>query len=247
MIRAGRCASSRTGDAAGAATGYQRPDGGDRPRIDQRPAAGDQPGRGVRAAAGTGGGTDAARLRRRRALPRACSSACWASARSTAPARPSGTRPSRPCSTSSPASLALGFAVGVQRGGLDRRRGRPPGRRIVRARGATAAPSLATAATAGVATHVPGLIYLVALNAIAAEDPGPAEALAQVAIYNVLWFAIPLGALALVLRSPATATASARSPDRLGPAPPGPAARRAVRRARRLSGDQGRARITRSG
>ena len=68
-------------------------------------------------------------------------------------------------------------------------------------------PSLATAATAGVATHLPGLIYLVALNAIAARNPGPATALAQVAIYNVLWFAIPLGALALVLRSPATATA----------------------------------------
>jgi hypothetical protein len=68
-------------------------------------------------------------------------------------------------------------------------------------------PSAATAATAGVATHVPGLIYLVALNAIAAEDPSPAAAFTQVAIYNLLWFVIPLGALALVLRSPATATA----------------------------------------
>ena len=68
-------------------------------------------------------------------------------------------------------------------------------------------PSLATAATAGIATHVPGLIYLVALNTIAADNPRPAAAFAQVALYNLLWFAIPLGALVLVLRSPATATA----------------------------------------
>ena len=33
------------------------------------------------------------------------------------------------------------------------------------------------------------------------------EASAQVALYNLLWFAIPLGALVLVLRSPATAAA----------------------------------------
>jgi hypothetical protein len=102
---------------------------------------------------------------------------------------------------------ALGFAVGVQRGGLDRRRGRSPGRATSALAVRLQRPSVATAATAGVATHVPGLIYLVALNAIAASDPGPAAALAQVALYNLLWFAIPLGALALVLRSPATATA----------------------------------------
>lgn len=102
---------------------------------------------------------------------------------------------------------ALGFAVGVQRGGLDRRPGRAPGRATSALAVRLERPSVATAATAGVATHVPGLIYLVVLNAIAARDPGPAVALAQVAIYNLLWFAIPLGALALVLRSPATATA----------------------------------------
>ena len=67
--------------------------------------------------------------------------------------------------------------------------------------------ALGFAAGAGVVTHVPGLIYLVVLNSIASSNPGLVEASAQVALYNLLWFAIPLGALVLVLRSPATATA----------------------------------------
>ena len=102
---------------------------------------------------------------------------------------------------------ALGFAAGVRRGGLDRRRERNSGRAPSAIAARLREPSVATAATAGVATHVPGLIYLVALNAIAAGRPRPAEAITLVAIYNLLWFAIPLGALVLVLRSPATATA----------------------------------------
>ncbi len=105
---------------------------------------------------------------------------------------------------------ALSFAAGVQRGGLDRRRERTAGRGPGKATAAITArlsnPSVVTAATAGVATHIPGLIYLVVLNAIAAGNPGPVSALTQVVIYNLLWFAIPLGALVLVLRSPATAT-----------------------------------------
>jgi hypothetical protein len=104
---------------------------------------------------------------------------------------------------------ALGFAAGVQRGALDRRRGR--GRSNGRRTSAIAArlqrPSAKMAAGAGIATHVPGLIYLVVLNSIASSNPGLVAASAQVALYNLLWFAIPLGALVLVLRSPATATA----------------------------------------
>jgi hypothetical protein len=56
-----------------------------------------------------------------------------------------------------------------------------------------------------VATHVPGLIYIVALNAISAGDPGPAAITFQVALYNLLWFAVPIAALALAIRSPRTA------------------------------------------
>lgn len=102
---------------------------------------------------------------------------------------------------------AIGFAVGVQRGGFDRRRERPHGRATSAIAVRLRHPSLRAAAAAGVATHVPGLIYVVALNAIAAAGGGPAEALAMVALYNALWFALPIGALVLVHRSPATATA----------------------------------------
>ena len=66
-------------------------------------------------------------------------------------------------------------------------------------------PSVLTAAVAGVATHVPGLIYLVALNAIAAEEPGAELATVQVGIYNALWFALPVAALALAILRPGRA------------------------------------------
>lgn len=102
---------------------------------------------------------------------------------------------------------AIGFAAGVHRGGFERRHERPHGRAASALAVRLRHPSLGTAAAAGVATHVPGLIYLVALNSIAADNDGPAEAVAMVALYNVLWFALPISALALVHRSPATATA----------------------------------------
>jgi hypothetical protein len=67
-------------------------------------------------------------------------------------------------------------------------------------------PSLGTAALAGVATHIPGLIYLVALNVIAGDAPPAAKAVVEVVIYNALWFAVPIAALALALLRPGTAS-----------------------------------------
>ena len=67
---------------------------------------------------------------------------------------------------------ALAFAAGLQRGLGERirdRRAAAPTKGESRITHRLRDPSLATAAVAGVATHVPGLIYLVALNAIAAE------------------------------------------------------------------------------
>jgi hypothetical protein len=105
--------------------------------------------------------------------------------------------------------VALAFAFGYRRGLVSVRRREP---RDAPSTGATARlartlrnPSVATAAVAGVATHIPGLIYLVALNAIAAEQPQPAAAAAEVASYNALWFAIPLAALALAIMRPGRA------------------------------------------
>jgi hypothetical protein len=66
-------------------------------------------------------------------------------------------------------------------------------------------PTARTAALAGPATHIPGLFYLVALNLIVAHRGHPVEGLVQVLIYNVVWFAIPIAALATCIVRPATA------------------------------------------
>ena len=100
---------------------------------------------------------------------------------------------------------ALGFAAGVARGRLmqriqDRRPARNGDSRLTRR---LRAPSLVDAGVAGIATHVPGLIYLVALNAIAAEELGAGRALFQLSVYNLLWFVFPIAALGLALSNPA--------------------------------------------
>jgi hypothetical protein len=104
---------------------------------------------------------------------------------------------------------ALGFAFGYRSGRLSVRRPErhkePASRRNGRLARALRSPSIATAAAAGVATHIPGLIYIVALNAIAAEGPSPASATIQVLIYNALWFAVPIAALALAILRPGRA------------------------------------------
>ena len=83
-------------------------------------------------------------------------------------------------------------------------------RRWTRPRGSAGActnPSAGVAAAAGVATHLPGLIYLVALNAIASERPALVDAGLQVAIYDALWFLVPLASLVLVVVRPGAALA----------------------------------------
>jgi hypothetical protein len=108
-------------------------------------------------------------------------------------------------------AAALGFAAGLQRGWVQPTRRRSPspsatamssrlGRRLRN-------PSARIAAAAGVGTHAPGLIYLVALNAIASERPALVDAGLQVAIYDVLWFLVPLASLVLVMARPGAALA----------------------------------------
>ena len=104
---------------------------------------------------------------------------------------------------------ALAFAYGYRQGRVSVPRRAPRGDRSP---GTTARlarrlrdPSVRTAAVAGVATHIPGLIYLVALNAVAADTPPFATAAVEVAIYNLLWFAVPLAALALAVLRPGRA------------------------------------------
>ena len=61
------------------------------------------------------------------------------------------------------------------------------------------------AALAGPVTHIPGLFYLIALNVIAAHQPSIPDGLVEVLIYNVVWFALPIGALAICVIDPPAA------------------------------------------
>jgi hypothetical protein len=105
---------------------------------------------------------------------------------------------------------ALAFALGYREGRVSVPRRGPRGDRPTPAPAARLAqrlrdPSVATAAAAGVVTHIPGLIYLVALNGIAAGSPPAATAFVEVGLYNLLWFGVPLAALALAVLRPGRA------------------------------------------
>ncbi|HEY8533754.1 MAG TPA: GAP family protein [Micromonospora sp.] len=58
------------------------------------------------------------------------------------------------------------------------------------------------AAAAGVLTHLPGLVYLAALNAIAGTASGTADGVLQVLVYNGIWFSVAIVALVLSLYRP---------------------------------------------
>src|SRR5688500_14183540 len=53
------------------------------------------------------------------------------------------------------------------------------------------------AAAAGVLTHLPGLVYLAALKAIAAGAGGTASGVLQVVVYNGIWFSLAIVALVM--------------------------------------------------
>ena len=58
------------------------------------------------------------------------------------------------------------------------------------------------AAIAGPLTHIPGLFYLIALNVIVANDPRLPGGLLAVMIYDAVWFALPIAALATCIVNP---------------------------------------------
>jgi Sap, sulfolipid-1-addressing protein len=106
-------------------------------------------------------------------------------------------------------AAALGFGAGLQRGWVQPTRlssSGPPGPGTASRLGRRLRdPSARVAAAAGVGTHLPGLIYLAALNAIASERPGPVGVGLRVALYDALWFLVPLASLVLVLVRPGAA------------------------------------------
>ena len=60
--------------------------------------------------------------------------------------------------------------------------------------------SASRAAVAGVLTHLPGLFYIAALNAITNSTSSILNRIFQVAVYNAIWYALPVVALVLATR-----------------------------------------------
>jgi Sap, sulfolipid-1-addressing protein len=98
-------------------------------------------------------------------------------------------------------ACALGYAAGAWIGWLPRSRGAAAGQDgWMRRRLNDLSPT--GAAAAGVLTHLPGLVYLAALNAIVGTAGGTASGLLQVVIYNVIWFSLAIVALMLSVYRP---------------------------------------------
>ena len=103
-------------------------------------------------------------------------------------------------------AAAAGFAAGIATGRIETPSpGRSTAQGQSRVSRALRDPTLAVAAGAGVATHLPGLLYLLGLNAISETGPGLAVGAVDVLIFDAIWFAIPIAALAVALRRPAAA------------------------------------------
>ncbi len=104
-----------------------------------------------------------------------------------------------------------------------------PARTPSRLRRRLSQPTVSSAALAGVATHLPGVFYLGALAAIVASRPGLVGGLLQVGFYNLLWYAVPLAALASWTLRPGDDPRHRRTAHRLGPGPQEGPDRRGVR------------------
>jgi cytochrome bd-type quinol oxidase subunit 2 len=61
------------------------------------------------------------------------------------------------------------------------------------------------AAFAGPLTHIPGAFYLIALNVIVAHNPYIPGGVVAVAVYDAIWFAVPIAALLMCIVDPGMA------------------------------------------
>jgi hypothetical protein len=104
-----------------------------------------------------------------------------------------------------PISLGYAAVLLVERVSRPRREatGAPPGPRsdswLGRRLAHLSAPS---AALVGVLTHLPGVFYLAALGAIISSTSRDASRILQVVLYNAIWLAMPIAALAMATRRP---------------------------------------------
>ena len=104
-------------------------------------------------------------------------------------------------------AVSLGYAAGVLSGRVRQPAGDADGSNLAPDAGSWLGRRLADlsvprAAVAGVLTHLPGLFYIAALNAIANSTSSTAGQIFQVGVYNAFWFALPTAALVLATRRP---------------------------------------------
>jgi len=71
------------------------------------------------------------------------------------------------------------------------------------------------AAVIGVVTHLPGLVYLAALNAIVNAATTRLDAVAQVVAYNAIWYSVAIAALLVSVSHPAASTDLLNRTDKL--------------------------------
>lgn len=104
-------------------------------------------------------------------------------------------------------AVSLGYAAGILSGRMRQPAGDADGSNLAPDAGSWLGRQLADlsvprAAVVGVLTHLPGLFYIAALNAIANSTSSVVDQIVQVAVYNGFWFALPIAALVLATRRP---------------------------------------------
>jgi MFS family permease len=104
-------------------------------------------------------------------------------------------------------AVLLGYTAGLLSGRVQRPAGDAHNRDLAPDTGSwlgrqLAALTVPRAAVVGVLTHLPGLFYIAALNAITNSTSRIAGQIFQVGVYNAFWFALPGAALVLATRRP---------------------------------------------
>ncbi len=105
---------------------------------------------------------------------------------------------------------AISFAAGMGAGRMPAPLGRVHGDRVTPSRereliARLRHPSLGLSAGAGILTHLPGLFYLLGLNAIADLRPGFVGGVVDVLIFVGIWLTIPIASLIISIREPGDA------------------------------------------
>jgi hypothetical protein len=102
-------------------------------------------------------------------------------------------------------AAALGFAAGIVAGRSLTRSPEDPSGTENWALRKLRTPTVGSAALVGVATHLPGLFYLLALNSIIAERQGVATDVWHVLAYNAIWYGVSVAAVFYLLIRPSAA------------------------------------------